>query len=126
MMDPRSPDSAANQPPQQAHRAEPTPVSPDRKTPDRDLERDDEAYQPGGRPVTEVHQWLDGEASEAEARRADEKDTELWLKIQDEADRRARMVTPAPVKDGIMAAIQQAPKPQGDGVLGKLGKLFKK
>jgi len=57
----------------------------------------DEQFELTGRPVTEVHQWLDGEASEAEARRADARETALWAKISDETERRSRMVTPAPV-----------------------------
>ncbi len=59
----------------------------------------------GGHPSLVVQQWLDGEASEAAARRADTNDVELWQRINTEAERRRRMVTPAPVLDRIMAAI---------------------
>jgi hypothetical protein len=76
--------------------------------------------------VTEVHQWLDGEGSEAEARRADARETALWAKISDETDRRARMTTPAPVLDRLMQAIPAQPAEQPDGVLGKVKKLFGK
>jgi hypothetical protein len=76
--------------------------------------------------VTEVHQWLDGEGSEAEARRADARETALWAKISDETDRRARMTTPAPVLDRLMQAIPAQPTEQSEGVLGKVKKLFGK
>jgi hypothetical protein len=86
----------------------------------------DEQFELNGRPVTEVHQWLDGEGSEAEARRADARETALWAKISDETDRRARMTTPAPVLDRLMQAIPAQPAEQPDGVLGKVKKLFGK
>ena len=62
----------------------------------------------GGRPALVVQQWLDGEATEAAARRADAHDVELWQRISEEAERRRRMTTPAPVLDRIMAAIPEA------------------
>ena len=86
----------------------------------------DEQFELTGRPVTEVHQWLDGEASEAEARRADARETALWAKISDETDRRARMTTPAPVLERLMQAIPAEPPAQEDGVVGKIKKLFGK
>ena len=86
----------------------------------------DEQFELTGRPVTEVHQWLDGEGSEAEARRADARETALWAKISDETDRRARMTTPAPVLERLMQAIPAQPAEGADGVLGKVKKLFGK
>jgi hypothetical protein len=62
----------------------------------------------GGRPALLVQQWLDGEATEAAARRADAHDVEIWQRINEEAERRRRMVTPAPVIARIMAAIPAA------------------
>jgi hypothetical protein len=62
----------------------------------------------GGHPSLLVQQWLDGEISETAARRAEAQDVELWQRINEEAERRRRMVTPAPVLDRIMAAIPQA------------------
>jgi len=62
----------------------------------------------GGRPALVVQQWLDGEATEAAARRADANDVELWQRINEEAERRRRMTTPAPVLNRIMAAIPEA------------------
>ena len=62
----------------------------------------------GGRPALVVQQWLDGEATEAAARRADAHDVELWQRINEEAERRRRMTTPAPVLNRIMAAIPEA------------------
>jgi hypothetical protein len=62
----------------------------------------------GGHPALLVQQWLDGEATEAAARRVDTHDVDLWHRINAEAERRRRMVTPAPVLDRIMAAIPQA------------------
>jgi hypothetical protein len=52
-----------------------------------------------------VNQWLDGEASEAEARRADAPAVEFWAKVAGDADRMKRMKTPAHVAANIMAAI---------------------
>jgi hypothetical protein len=62
----------------------------------------------GGHPALLVQQWLDGEVTETTARRADVHDVELWQRINEEAERRRRMVTPAPVLNRIMAAIPQA------------------
>jgi hypothetical protein len=87
----------------------------------------DDQFELTGRPVTEVHQWLDGEASEAEARRADARETALWAKISDETERRGRMTTPAPVLDRLMQAIPAQPAAEpSEGVLGKVKKLFGK
>ncbi len=103
---------------ERVRRTDVTPATPD-------LGADTDAtFELTGRPVTEVHQWLDGEASEAEARRADARETEMWAKIQGETERRGRMTTPAPVLDRLMAAIPA--EPQQDGVMGKIKKLFGK
>lgn len=83
------------------------------------------AFELSGRPVPEVHRWLDGEGTEAEARRADARDTAMWAKIQGETERRGRMTTPAPVLDRLMAAIP-AEAPPEEGVVGKIKKLFGK
>ena len=96
------------------------------RTPEELAPTQDEQFELNGRPVTEVHQWLDGEGSEAEARRADARETALWAKISDETDRRARMTTPAPVLERLMQAIPAQPAEQADGVLGKVKKLFGK
>ena len=85
----------------------------------------DAAFELTNRPVTEVQQWLDGEGTEADARRADPRETAMWAKIADETERRGRMVTPAPVLDRLMAAIPAEPA-QDNGVLGKVKKLFGK
>jgi hypothetical protein len=58
-----------------------------------------------GHPALVVQQWLDGEASEATARRANSRDVELWSRITEETERRRHMVTPAPMMDRLMAAI---------------------
>jgi hypothetical protein len=65
----------------------------------------------GGHPALLVQQWLDGEATEAAARRLDTHDVDLWQRINAETERRRRMVTPAPVLDRIMAAIPQQAAP---------------
>jgi hypothetical protein len=65
-------------------------------------------------PALAVQQWLDGEGSEAAARRASTRDVELWERIAEETDRRGRMTTPAPVMGRIMAAIPDA-KPVARG-----------
>ena len=77
-----------------------------------------------GHPAPVVQQWLDGERTEAEARRTAPQETALWAQVQGETERRGRMVTPAPVLERLMAAIPAAPEPQGDGVMDKVKKLF--
>jgi len=58
-------------------------------------------------PALVIHQWLDGETGEAEARRADAKQVDLWKMISAETDQRRRMTTPAYVAANIMAAIPE-------------------
>lgn len=99
--------------------------TPSLQLPEERQPAQDEQFELTGRPVTEVHQWLDGEGSEAEARRADARETALWAKISDETERRGRMTTPAPVLDRLMAAIPAEPKAD-EGVVGKVKKLFGK
>lgn len=55
--------------------------------------------------VVAIHQWLDGELSEADARRADAKSVAMWSRVAVETDQRRRMVTPAHVAANIMAAL---------------------
>ena len=52
-----------------------------------------------------INQWLDGEVSEAVARRADERQVEFWSAVNAQADQRRRMTTPAYMTDAIMAAL---------------------
>ena len=52
-----------------------------------------------------IHQWLDGELPEADARRADAKQVALWSRVATETDQRRRMTTPAHVAANIMAAL---------------------
>lgn len=52
-----------------------------------------------------INQWLDGEASEAEARRADGPAVDFWKRLDVDADRMRRMKTPANVAANIMAAL---------------------
>lgn len=55
--------------------------------------------------VLAIHQWLDGELTEADARRADAKQVAMWNRIAVETDQRRRMATPAHVAANIMAAL---------------------
>ena len=59
-------------------------------------------------PALVIHQWLDGETSEAEARRADAKQVDLWKMISTETEQRRRMTTPSYLAANIMAAIPDA------------------
>lgn len=59
-------------------------------------------------PALVIHQWLDGETSEAEARRADAKQVDLWKMISAETEQRRRITTPASLAANIMAAIPEA------------------
>lgn len=52
-----------------------------------------------------IHQWLDGEATEATARLADARQVDFWKKVDQDADRLRRMKTPAHVAAQVMAAI---------------------
>jgi hypothetical protein len=58
--------------------------------------------------VLAIHQWLDGETSEAEARRADTKQVDLWKMISAETEQRRRITTPSHLAANIMAAIPEA------------------
>ncbi len=55
-----------------------------------------------------VHAWLDGEASEADARLADARQVALWSRIETETAQRRRMTTPAYVQQRIMDALPEA------------------
>ena len=55
--------------------------------------------------VTVVQQWLDGDATEVDARRSDTRQVDLWNRISTETDRRRRMTTPAHLSAQIMAAL---------------------
>lgn len=61
----------------------------------------------GATPVT-VHAWLDGEASEADARLADAKQVALWNRITEETSARRRMTTPTHLHANIMNALPAA------------------
>ncbi len=54
-----------------------------------------------------INQWLDGDVTEADARRSDSKQVEFWHQIAAETERRKRMVTPAYVAANIMAALPE-------------------
>ncbi len=52
-----------------------------------------------------IHQWLDGEATESDARRADARQVEFWKRVDADADRLRRMRTPVHVSVAIMEAL---------------------
>ena len=53
-----------------------------------------------------VHRWLDGEAPEPVSLRGDQaRSVELWRRLEEESERRRRVVTPPYVADRIMAAL---------------------
>ncbi|MEQ1691030.1 MAG: hypothetical protein ABMA00_07090 [Gemmatimonas sp.] len=52
-----------------------------------------------------IHQWLDGERTESDARRVDTKLVDMWSQVAGETDRRRRMVTPSYVAANIMNAL---------------------
>lgn len=60
-----------------------------------------------------VHAWLDGELAEADARRGDTtRDVEFWNRINEQAEARRKMRTPAHLQAQIMAALpHRAPAP---------------
>jgi hypothetical protein len=85
-----------------ARAPEPKPIVPDTRS-DREVSLNGE-----GHPALAVQQWLDGELSEAAARRANGRDVELWSRIAEETERRRRMVTPSPMVERLMAAIPES------------------
>jgi hypothetical protein len=54
-----------------------------------------------------LHQWLDGDGTEGDARRQDARHVELWKQIGVETDARRRMTTPAHVAANIMNALPE-------------------
>lgn len=55
-----------------------------------------------------VHAWLDGELPEAAVRKGDSaRDVDFWRRLNDEAERRRRLETPAHLEARIMAALPQ-------------------
>lgn len=64
--------------------------------------------EPFGTTPAAVHAWLDGEASEADARAADARQVALWNRIESETQGRRRMTTPAYVSQRIMDALPDA------------------
>jgi hypothetical protein len=55
-----------------------------------------------------VHAWLDGDLSEAAARKAEGgKDVDFWKRLEDESARRRHMRTPTTVQARIIASIPE-------------------
>jgi hypothetical protein len=56
-----------------------------------------------------IHRWLDGEGAEPTGLRGEQaRSVEFWRRLDEETDRRRRVVTPAYVADRIMAALPDA------------------
>lgn len=102
MLEPRNPQEGADRPSLGRDAGRPTNEAPlaDREVPLPGAEL-------GGTPVA-VHAWLDGEASEADARLADAKQVALWNRIAEETSSRRRMTTPTHVHANIMNALPAA------------------
>ena len=54
-----------------------------------------------------IHQWLDGDLAESDARRFDAKQVDMWLNVAVETDRRRRMVTPSHLTASIMKSLPE-------------------
>ncbi len=52
-----------------------------------------------------VHLWLDGEASEADARQADDKAVQFWARVAKDTDTMRQTKAPAHLMANIMAAL---------------------
>jgi hypothetical protein len=52
-----------------------------------------------------VHAWLDGEATESQARRADSRDVDFWQRLDEDLAARRRLRTPAHLHAQIMNAL---------------------
>ena len=85
-----------------ARSSEPTPSAPSSHGSEREV-----SLTGNGHPALAVQQWLDGELSEAGARRASGREVELWSRITEETERRRRMTTPSPMVERLMAAIPE-------------------
>ncbi|HEY0928751.1 MAG TPA: hypothetical protein VGE27_02430 [Gemmatimonas sp.] len=75
----------------------------DRPLADREVPLPGMGASTGGADI--IHQWLDGETAEADARRADARQVEFWKRVDQDTDRMRRMKTPAHVAANIMAAL---------------------
>jgi hypothetical protein len=77
------------------------PGHPERPLADREV--------PLGPPSTSiadaVHAWLDGDAPESQARRADSRDVDFWKKLDEDLAARRRLRTPAHLQAQIMNAL---------------------
>ncbi len=78
----------------------------DRSLADREVPVPGSLAAQGGSPAA-INQWLDGDVTEADARRADSKQVDMWKLVATETERRKRMVTPAYVAANIMAALPE-------------------
>jgi hypothetical protein len=80
-----------------------------KRTPDRDRPLADREVPLGPRSavITEVvHAWLDGEATESQARRGDSaRDVDFWKRLDDDLVARRRLRTPAHLQAQIMNAL---------------------
>jgi hypothetical protein len=58
--------------------------------------------------MDQIHRWLDGEAPEPAGLRADQSRTvDFWRKLDEETERRRRVVTPPYVAARIMASLPE-------------------
>lgn len=77
---------------------------------DRFADREVPLVQPGERVFsTAIHAWLDGDIPEAAVRKGDtSRDVDFWKRLNEAAESRRRMQTPAYVEAQIMAALPQS------------------
>ena len=61
--------------------------------------------QPNSSIADSVHAWLDGDATESQARRADSADVDFWKRLDEELAARRRLRTPAHLHAQIMNAL---------------------
>lgn len=61
------------------------------------------------KPADAVHMWLDGEATEADARQANEKAVEFWARVAKDTDTMHQVKAPAHLTANIMAALSAKP-----------------
>lgn len=103
MLEPLNPNEGTDRPAQARDAARPVDAAPltDREVPLPGSEA------LGGTPLA-VHAWLDGDASEADARMADPRQVALWNRIAEETASRRRMTTPAYMQARIMDALPES------------------
>jgi hypothetical protein len=81
---------------------------PARKTPEQAAaETDREVPLANAATPDAIHSWLDGEPVRESQLQASDKEYKFWRKVEEEAGRRRRVMTPSSLPSQIMKAIEK-------------------